>query len=235
MKRLLPILVAAVAVFAMISPVSTVFAADAAADEKIDLNKTLGVGFGIFSPIGDYANANEYKSMPAFLGAQLYVRYWMMDKLAFEPELQVNSYSSNSKYAATPNTPPTPISTVNNDSILSGSAKNAGSAILIIHPQLIVLYSLITTNSTRFEIGGGLGLDFGSLSKGKTATDEGADIPIEFGVEHFFTKWFSMDVGASFDLFGYDAQKIGTKTSTSAAVFNLDSTNLFLNFMVYTK
>jgi hypothetical protein len=58
--------------------------------------------------------------------------------------------------------------------------------------------------STRLAAGGGVGLAFAKNHDPATADNSnshlGIFIPVEIGVEHFFTRWFAMGISARFNL-----------------------------------
>jgi hypothetical protein len=69
-------------------------------------------------------------------------------------------------------------------------------------PSAVVLFVPFRSTSTRFSVGGGLGF---SIGKTPPATDTAVRIfiPIQAGVEHFFTRWFSLGIAASSNLIDY--------------------------------
>jgi hypothetical protein len=73
--------------------------------------------------------------------------------------------------------------------------------------------------STRLELGGGLGI---ALLKAAPGTDTGfaIAIPITAGVEHFFTRWFSLGIAVSENFFTYSHPGNGQPNTTT---FTIDS------------
>jgi hypothetical protein len=73
------------------------------------------------------------------------------------------------------------------------------------NPELVALYVPWRNTSTRLEIGGGLGFSFG---KNAPATDTlfNVYLPIQGGVEHFFTRWFSLGIAARTNFFAWTKQ-----------------------------
>jgi hypothetical protein len=104
-------------------------------------------------------------------------------------------------------------------------------------PELVFLFAPYKSTSTRFEIGAGLGL---GLSKGgvvvtppavaSTDTAFNIYIPIQAGVEHFFTRWFSVGIAARSSLFTF--RKQGDAVQDFA--FAINSTNLLGQLFFYT-
>jgi hypothetical protein len=84
-------------------------------------------------------------------------------------------------------------------------------------PEVLASFVLLKGASTRLSAG--LGLGFG-LAKATGATDTTIDlyIPIQLGVEHFFTRWFSMGVGVSEHFFDFgktgDTWNVGLQVNT---------------------
>jgi Domain of unknown function (DUF2715) len=77
-------------------------------------------------------------------------------------------------------------------------------------PAVLADFTLLKGASTRLSVGAGLGL---TLAKGlspavTTVTDTyfAIAVPVQIGVEHFFTRWFSMGLGAKFDFLSYSKQ-----------------------------
>lgn len=68
-------------------------------------------------------------------------------------------------------------------------------------PEAVVLFVPFRSTATRFSVGGGLGF---SVSK-TPPQDTGVRIyiPLQAGVEHFFTRWFSMGIAARANLIDY--------------------------------
>jgi hypothetical protein len=69
-------------------------------------------------------------------------------------------------------------------------------------PSAIVLFVPFRSTSTRFEVGGGLGISIGKTPP-RTSTDVRFFVPIQAGVEHFFTRWFSTGIAAQSFLIDY--------------------------------
>jgi hypothetical protein len=61
-------------------------------------------------------------------------------------------------------------------------------------PQAVVLYTPFRSTSTRFNVGGGLGVRLQKIAPAPTQVE--FFIPIQAGVEHFFYRWFSMGIAA---------------------------------------
>jgi len=89
-------------------------------------------------------------------------------------------------------------------------------------PALLVDFTLLKGASTRFSAGGGLGLTLAGKMAPATTSDTyiSFQIPVQLGVEHFFTRWFSMGLGTGFDLLSY------TKDGTKAWTMNIEASNI---------
>ncbi|HEX7598360.1 MAG TPA: hypothetical protein VF518_09100, partial [Polyangia bacterium] len=106
------------------------------------------------------------------------VKYWLSDILAVMPQLQIKLFKPK-----------------------GGDTQWAFS------PNALVLYNPWKTTSTRLSVGAGLGLTlakWGAAGQPNLGANPTAGppndvwisfhIPIYAGVEHFFTKWFSMGI-----------------------------------------
>ena len=138
----------------------------------------------------------------------LYVRYWFNDSLSIVPMLRLKMYK------------------------VKGVDANWA-----LDPNVVFLYCPWKTTSTRLTIGGGLGLAFqkwaGSSVEAAPTTTTGAPLPppndmtigitlpLFAGVEHFFTKWFSMGIGVSDNLLTYS--KTGDAWGMSLSLDNTTS------------
>lgn len=126
----------------------------------------------------------------------LKLKYWMHNDLAVMPQL-------NLFYAKT----------------RRESAPRSNDATWAIEPQVTVLYVPWRATTTRLSVGAGLGISLGSPNPGND-TEVGFNIPIYAGLEHFFTRWFSMGIGLSQDFLGYgsgqnDAWSMGFGVNTT--------------------
>jgi hypothetical protein len=110
--------------------------------------------------------------------ADVAIKYWMHDNLALVPQLAFN---------------------VTN---VSGVMGAGGTTSWALAPQVQVLFVPFKSTSTRLEIGGGLGFAVGNAGAG-APTSFALAIPITAGVEHFFTRWFSMGIAVGENLFTY--------------------------------
>jgi hypothetical protein len=106
------------------------------------------------------------------------LKYWLSDVLAVSPGLIFNVNKPNGQTTAWE-----------------------------FNPQAVVLFVPFRSTSTRFSVGGGLGVRFQKLSVPNGAPSPNTQveliIPIQAGVEHFFTRWFSMGIAAQSALFDY--------------------------------
>jgi hypothetical protein len=123
--------------------------------------------------------------------ADVAIKYWMHDNLALVPQLNFNLTN----------------------------VSDGGGTTWAIAPQVQVLFVPLKGASTRLEIGGGLGFAVGKTTPmGPTFFD--LAIPITAGVEHFFTRWFSMGIAVGEDFFFYQHPGGGAANTTS---FTIDS------------
>jgi hypothetical protein len=136
--------------------------------------------------------------------AEINMKYWLSDTLSLMPQLALGVFTTSG---------------------LSTGYK--------IDPAALILYCPWKTTSTRLSVGGGLGLDFEKVPTRTPGTPPGAPptatipanatigitLPIYAGVEHFFTKWFSMGVAVQNDFLAY--RKNGT---THSFDFGFDTT-----------
>jgi hypothetical protein len=118
---------------------------------------------------------------------QVAIKYWMSDVLAIVPALNFTLTK----------------------------AMNVDAA-WVFNPEAVVLFVPIRSTSTRLLVGGGLG--FGVSKNPAISTDTTFEIylPIQAGVEHFFTRWFSMGIAARTRLVDYT--KTGTPYTFNVAI-----------------
>jgi hypothetical protein len=107
------------------------------------------------------------------------VRYWLSDILVLEP-------SFDFLYLKPSNPPP-----------------NTG-ATWQFAPAAQVFFVPFRSTATRLEVGGGLGFLIGKTNAANNApTAVNIFVPIHAGVEHFFTRWFSLGIAAQSNLIEY--------------------------------
>jgi hypothetical protein len=129
-------------------------------------------------------------------GGTIMLKYWLSDVLALMPQVQIKIVNQ------------------------SGDIDTSWA----IAPNAMFLYSPWKTTSTRLNIGGGLGLMFakwgaaaaaGSVFPNLNATPTSSPpddmfiaiaLPVHIGVEHFFTRWFSMGLAVQDNLLTYAKQ-----------------------------
>lgn len=78
-------------------------------------------------------------------------------------------------------------------------------------PSVLANFVLLKGASTRLDAGLGLGIQ---LAKGQAPQDPainddtyiGIFVPVQIGVEHFFTRWFSMGIATGFHLISFGKQ-----------------------------
>jgi len=136
-------------------------------------------------------------------GAVVYMKYWLSDVLAVQPQFKLRLLTAN-----------------------------AGDAQWQFAPAALVLYCPWKTTSTRLSVGAGLGLGFSKLGT-PTPTDATISItlPIYAGVEHFFTKWFSMGVAVQNDLLAYT--KTGPVHTFDITIDNTINTTTAIGFLYF--
>jgi len=73
-------------------------------------------------------------------------------------------------------------------------------------PSVLVNFVLLKGASTRLDAGLGLGLQLAKDPATSEDTYIGLYIPVQMGVEHFFTRWFSMGIATGFNLISFAKQ-----------------------------
>jgi hypothetical protein len=118
---------------------------------------------------------------------QVAVKYWMSDMLAIVPALNFTLTKAMGTDAA-----------------------------WVFNPEAVVLFVPFRSTATRFSLGGGLG--FGLSKNPGISSDTTIEVylPIQAGVEHFFTRWFSMGIAARTRLVDYT--KTGTPYTFNMAI-----------------
>ena len=107
------------------------------------------------------------------------VRYWLSDLLVVQP-------SFDFLYNKPSNPPP-------------GTGATWQFA-----PAAQVFFVPFRSTATRLEVGGGLGFLIGKQNPANNApTAVNIFVPIHAGVEHFFTRWFSLGIAAQSNLIEY--------------------------------
>jgi hypothetical protein len=111
----------------------------------------------------------------------LMMKYWMNDALALMPKLSLG--------------------------ITKTKGQDAGWDFA---PSILADFGLLKGASTRLSAGIGLGLDFAKKRAPAALTSSDTyiaiTIPVQIGVEHFFTRWFAMGVGANCNLINFSKQ-----------------------------
>ncbi len=173
-------------------PAPALVPAPAASD---NMSGQLGIGVGVGAGGTSLISTRD---------AEINMKYWLSDTLSLMPQLALGVFTTSG---------------------LSTGYK--------IDPAALILYCPWKTTSTRLSVGGGLGLDFEKVPTRTPGTPPGAPptatipanatigitLPIYAGVEHFFTKWFSMGVAVQNDFLAY--RKNGT---THSFDFGFDTT-----------
>lgn len=125
------------------------------------------------------------------------VKYWLSDVLAVVPSLSFQILKPN---------PP-------------GGMAPATDTRWNFTPSAILLFVPFRSTSTRFSVGGGLGFGLGKTPPA-TNTSVRIYVPIQAGVEHFFTRWFSMGIAARANLISYSKDN-----EFSSAITTIQSEN----------
>ena len=139
--------------------------------------------------------------------AEINMKYWLSDTLAVMPQLA-----------------------------LTVGTASGNSTAWRFAPAALVLYCPWRTTSTRLGVGGGLGLSFGKAAVASPAPAPDTTItirlPIYVGVEHFFTKWFSMGIAVQEDFLNYT--KTGPVHSFNLGIDNTTTTQAIGFLFFYT-
>lgn len=159
-----------------------------------DMSGSVGFGVGVVSGASTLISPNT---------GNLMMKYWVNDAMALLPKLSIGV-----------------------------SKVKDGDTAWNLAPSLMADFTMIKGASTRFSAGIGVGLSLGKTpvevrdpTTGAVTTAMPKDatiglfLPAGLNVEHYFTRWFSMGVGAYFNLI--DFQKTG-----DAWKFALDINNV---------
>jgi len=141
-----------------------------------DMTGSVGFGVGVDAGINEWIKPNT---------ANLMMKYWLSDAMAIVPKLKLNI-----------------------------SKTKDVNATWEIDPSVLADFTLLKGASTRLSAGVGLGLGFGkdpsaaaSVPAGETSkTHIEIFVPVQIGVEHFFTRWFAMGIAANFKLIDFAKQ-----------------------------
>jgi hypothetical protein len=119
--------------------------------------------------------------------SNLTLRYWMSDTMSIDPWLQFTL----------------------------GKAKGS-DAQWGLGPGVLANFVMLKGASTRLTVGIGLGLELSKLMPNSdgtpsTSTDVKVSlyIPAQLGIEHYFTRWFSMGIAMADSLFSFNKQGEG--------------------------
>jgi len=121
------------------------------------------------------------------------MKYWMSDAMALIPQLSLN---------------------INKTKGVDTGWQFA--------PQVLADFTLLKGASTRLSGGLGVGLTLAKNMAPATTTDTyiAFRIPVQLGVEHFFTRWFSMGLGTTFNFLSY------VKDGTAPWSMNVEVSNI---------
>ena len=185
-----------------VMPAAPVMAPKAADD------MTGSVGFGVGIVAGSTGSTTAANGTTTATGnlliapdtGNLMLKYWMSDAMAIVPRLTLTMFKTN------PGT-------------------GAGPTAWQFNPEVLASFVLLKGASTRLTAGVGLGLYLSKNIVSTTDTTFGINIPIELGVEHFFTRWFSMGIAVHDQFVSYtktgDAYDFGLSINTLAYMGSL--------------
>lgn len=124
------------------------------------------------------------------------IKYWMSDAMAIVPRLTFSMTKSNSGVPG------------------AASSPTAWQ----FNPEVLASFVLLKGASTRLAAGVGIGIDLNKNIVPGDSVTFGINIPIELGVEHFFTRWFSMGIAMHDQFISYsktgDAYAFGLSVNT---------------------
>jgi len=192
-----PVMAPAPAPEVAVIPAAPVAVAPKAADDM-----TGSVGFGVGISAGTIGTNSAGDSTGSLLIApdtgNLMMKYWLSDALALVPRLGIGI-----------------------------SKRKDVDAAWSIAPQILADFTLLKGASTRLSAGVGLGLGFYKDPNAITPQVAGGDptktfvdiyVPVQIGVEHFFTLWFAMGIAADFALIDFEKQ--GTPWTLDVSISN---------------
>jgi hypothetical protein len=160
---------------------------------------TGSVGFGV----GVGSSAATAGSSPSLITTDntVAIKYWMSDAMAIVPRLTFSMTKTR--------VPPA----------------DAGPMAWQFNPEVLASFVLLKGASTRLAAGVGLGINLSKNYVSTVDTTIGINIPIELGVEHFFTRWFSMGIAMHDQFISYtktgDAYTFGLSVNTLAYMGSL--------------
>jgi len=167
-----------------------------------DMSGSVGFGVGVVAGT----------DLLTIKSSDLSMKYWVNDAMALIPKLNFSL----------------------------GKAKDQDAS-WNLSPSLLAEFGLIKGASTRFNAAIGLGLGFGKIPPttttvgGVTTTVGSSDVKIQLfipaglNVEHFFTRWFSMGMGAYFNLVDFNKQGDGWSLG-----MNVNNLNYVGSLFIYT-
>jgi hypothetical protein len=161
---------------------------------------TGSVGFGV----GVGSSAGTANSSPSLITTDntIAIKYWMSDAMAIVPRLTLTMSKSK--------VPP---------------ATDAGPTAWQFSPEVLASFVLLKGASTRLAGGIGLGIHLSKNIVSTADTTVGINVPIELGVEHFFTRWFSMGIAMHDQFLSYtktgDQYSFGLSVNTLAYMGSL--------------
>jgi hypothetical protein len=161
---------------------------------------TGSVGFGV--GVGSSSTATAPATLIT-IDNTVAIKYWMSDAMAIVPRLTFTMAKSN---PGTPGAASTPTAWQFN-------------------PEVLASFVLLKGASTRLAAGAGLGINLSKNIVSGTNVTFGINVPIELGVEHFFTRWFSMGIAMHDQFISYsktgDQYSFGLSVNTLAYMGSL--------------
>jgi len=179
-------------------PVAPVVAPKAADD----LTGSVGLGVGV---VGGGTGTGTGTGVTSLLTTTntVAIKYWLSDAMAIVPSLV---FTLSKAKAGT-------------------AGASAGPTQWEFNPEVLASFVLLKGASTRLTAGAGLGIDLSKNIKSTADATFGVNVPVELGVEHFFTRWFSMGIAVHEDFLSYsktgDAYNFNLTLSTPVYVGSL--------------
>ena len=171
-----------------------------------DMTGSVGLGVGIVagstgtSTAADGTTTSTGNLLIAPDTANLMLKYWMSDAMAIIPRLSLGLSKSK------------------------GTDASWGLA-----PSVLADFILLKGTSTRLDVGVGIGFGFAKDKAVSSDTAINFFIPVQLGVEHFFTRWFSMGIAINERFLDYN--KLGDKWTLGVG---LDTLSYMGSLFFYT-
>jgi hypothetical protein len=162
-----------------------------------DMTGSVGLGVGVTAgSTGTNTGAPTGNLLIAPDTGNVMLKYWMNDALAIVPRLTFTMKKSKAATASASSTP----------------------TAWEFNPEVLASFGLLKGASTRLSAGVGLGIDLSKNIVSSSDVTFGINVPIELGVEHFFTRWFAMGIAMHDRFLSYtktgDAYSFGLSVNT---------------------